>query len=59
MGTFSRRRSAVASAIRRPRRESPQRRWWSRNERGAPTVKLWSQRETLASSTVSGFLSTP
>ena len=26
---------------------------------GAPTVKLCSQSETLASSTVSGFLSTP
>ena len=42
--------------MRRPRRESPQRRWWSKKESGAPTVKLWSQRETLASSTVSLIL---
>ena len=55
----SRFNSAVASGTRRPTRESPQRRWWSRKERGVPTVKLCSHSDTFASSTVSGFLSTP
>ena len=42
-----------------PNRLSPQRRWWSRKESGAPTVKVCNQSETLASSTAIGFLSTP
>ena len=52
-------RSFLRSLTCRPMRESPQRRWWSRKESGAPTVKLCSQSATLASSTVRGFLSTP
>ena len=51
----SRDNSCAASWTRRPISESPQRRWWSRKESGAPTVKLCSQSETLASSTVRGF----
>ena len=55
----SRFNSSAASCTRIPTSESPQRRWWSRNESGAPTVKLCSQSDTFASSTVIGFLSTP
>ena len=42
-----------------PNRLSPRRRWWSRKLSGAPTVKVCSHSETLASSTAIGFLSTP
>ena len=54
-------RSAVSNAWRTqaPKRLSPQRRWWSRKLSGAPAVKVCSQSDTLASSTASGFLSTP
>jgi hypothetical protein len=42
-----------------PYSESPQRRWWSRKDSGAPVVKVWSHSDTLVSSTAIGFLSTP
>ena len=55
----SRFNSPVASVTLSPTSESPHRKWWSRNDSGAPTVKLCSHSDTFASSTVSGFLSTP
>src|SRR5690606_12610042 len=52
-------RRSMASRTQNPNREFPHRRWWSRNESGAPTGKVCSQSATLASSTAMGFLSTP
>ena len=49
----------VAGLTQEPNRLSPHRRWWSRKLSGAPTVKVCSHSETLASSTAIGFLSTP
>ncbi|MNC94311.1 hypothetical protein D3C83_111300 [compost metagenome] len=42
-----------------PISELPQRRWWSRKDSGAPSVKQSSHSDTLASSTAIGFRSTP
>lgn len=42
-----------------PNRLSPVRRWWSRNDSGAPTVKECSHSDSLASSTAIGLRSTP
>ena len=42
-----------------PNRLSPQRRWWSRKESGAPTVKECSHNESFDNSTAIGFISTP